>query len=114
MVDMLLHYKHPFRSLITGVEGDVLWVLARARISLTASEISRAANRSKSQVQNVLVRLHAVKIIDRQLCDGWSWNCLNDSHPYAPHLRAMATEVFDVDNVPLPQQARAPDIWSVS
>lgn len=104
---------HPFRHLITGVEGDVLWVLARSRISRHASDIARICGRSKSQVQAVLNRLHDARIVDRTLLDGWSWNCLNDAHPFSPHLRAMARIDFNPNDVEIPKAAGAPDLWSL-
>ena len=104
---------HPFRHLITGVEGDVLWVLSRSRISRHASDIARICGRSKSQVQAVLNRLHDARIVDRTLLDGWSWNCLNDAHPFAHHLRAMARIDFNPDDIEIPKAAGAPDLWTL-
>lgn len=88
---------HPFRMLITGVEGDVLYVLAKANREETAAEIARLSGRSKTQVQAVLDRLHKANLINRTFYERWSWNCLNEDHPFTPHIQAMAGATFNVE-----------------
>ena len=103
--------QHPFRQIFKGAHGDVLWVLARSRISRHAADIARISGRSKSQVKLVLERMHELRIVDRTFIDGWSWNCLNDAHPYAAMVRSMARTDFDLSEVDVPKAARAPDFW---
>ena len=104
--------QHPFRQIFKGAHGDVLWVLARSQISRHAADIARISGRSKSQVKLILERLHELRIVDRTFIEGWSWNCLNDAHPFAHHLRAMARTDFELSEVDVPIAARAPDFWS--
>lgn len=86
---------HQFQAMISGVEGDVLFCLARATNSYSAADIARKMNRSKTQVQNVLNRLEWLGIIDRFYADRWSWSRLNEDHPFTEHIRAMAHEKFE-------------------
>ena len=113
MSDETTRKSHPFRRIFSGVDGDVLWVLGSSRWSRTASEIARLTGRSKSQVQTVLERLRSVKLVDRTVFDGWSWNCLNDDHPFAHHIRQMTSCEFNDESVTIPKQAKAPNYWSV-
>ena len=89
-----VHPVHPFQAMINGVEGDVLYVLAHLHTDETAADIARRCSRSKTQVQEVLYRLHDLGIIDRSFADRWSWNSLNENHPFTQHIRAMAWETF--------------------
>jgi hypothetical protein len=56
-------------------------------------------------------RLYELKVADRTMMDGWSWNCLNDAHPYAPMLREMARMDFDSHQLDVPKGADGPDFW---
>ncbi len=93
--DQRSHPVHPFRMLITGVQGDVLYALAHANMPETAAELARRCNRSKTQVQAVLWRFLEANLIERTMYDRWSWNSLNEDHPFTFHIRSMAGAIID-------------------
>jgi DNA-binding transcriptional regulator GbsR (MarR family) len=104
--------EHPFRHIFRGAHGDVVWVVARSTVARSISDIARISGRSKSQVKLIMERLHELRIVDRTMMDGWSWNSLNDAHPYAPMLREMARMDFETNEIEISKSAYAPNFWT--
>jgi predicted nucleotidyltransferase len=82
--------QHPLRTVVPGVDGDVLVVLARTRAPLTGNKVSQLAGRSYSQVRAVLHRLVDDGLAVRERHGQAFTYVLNRDHIAAPAIEHLA------------------------
>lgn len=82
--------SRPFTALSTGVDADVLVVLAGSTEPHSGRELARRAGRSNTGVQHVLDRLVDHGIVTRQEAGRTFLYLLNRDHLLAPAVEQMA------------------------
>lgn len=80
----------PFAAVSSGVDADVLVVLARSTKTCSGRELARRAGRSNTGVQHVLDRLVAHGLVNREEVGRTFLYGLNRDHLLAPTVDQMA------------------------
>src|SRR5215207_3784514 len=84
--------SRPYRAVVSGVDGDVLVLLAGRNSALTGRQIADAlGHRSQEGVRKSLDRLVAQGIVHRQPAGRALMHSLNREHVAAPAVLALAS-----------------------
>lgn len=83
--------SNPLRAIAPGVEGDVLAALARTHAPLTGAGVARMADRSETQVREVMRRLEAQGLVQAERYGNSSIYVLNREHLLAEAVGLLAS-----------------------
>lgn len=85
-----MNVAKPFEAVSSGVDADVLVVLAGSTMPRSGREVARRARRSTTGVQHVLDRLVEHGLVDRMEAGRTFLYTLNRNHLFAPVVEQMA------------------------
>lgn len=83
--------SNPLRAIAPGVEGDVLAALVRTHAPLTGARAARLADRSETQVREVMRRLEAQGLVRSERHGNSSIYVLNREHLLAEAVGLLAS-----------------------
>jgi predicted nucleotidyltransferase len=89
--------SRPLRTVVPGVDGDVLAVLVRTHAPLTGNKVSQLAGRSYAQVRHVLHRLVGDGLVLAERHGQAISYTLNRSHVVAPAIEQLGRAHEEVE-----------------
>ncbi len=86
-----MDFRRPMQTVTPTLDGDVLYVLARAEVEMSGREIQRIAGRGSAQgIRNAADRLVAQGVLLRRPAGSAHMYSLNRDHLAAPFIEGLA------------------------